>query len=127
VAPPTAEPEESGESAATAIGAALNAFAGAASSGSAAAVESVLRGPDATRSRFLELVREGRLTLRAQPGVAPDIRDGEASVSFDGQVSWRTPFGSVRRATIPMQAEFARSGRAWHLSSVRIVRAVELK
>ena len=87
----------------------------------------MLRGPDATRSRFLELVREGRLTLRAQPAGAPDIRGGEASVSFDGQVSWRTPFGSVRRATIPMQAEFSRSGRTWQLSSVRIVRAVELK
>jgi serine/threonine protein kinase len=127
VAPPAAEPEESGESAAAAIGAALSAFASAASSSQVGAVDRVLRGPDGTRAQLLALVREGRLTFGTQNDGAPSIRGSEASQPFSARLTWRTPFGSNKRATVPMEAEFSRSGTSWHLSAVRILQAVELK
>jgi hypothetical protein len=76
---------------------------------------------------MITLVREGRLTMNGQPDGAPSFGGGEASVPFDAQVSWRTPFGSVRRNTIPMAAEFSRSGRTWRLTAVRMLRSVDLR
>ncbi|MGQ0641683.1 MAG: protein kinase domain-containing protein [Gemmatimonadaceae bacterium] len=121
------EPEETGESARAAIMAGIAAFASAVNSGSVAEVDRLLRGPERPRSNVLTMVREGRLTMSAQPEGAPSIGGGEASVPFEARLSWRTPFGSVRRNTMPMMAEFSRSGRTWRLNSVRMLRPVDLR
>jgi serine/threonine-protein kinase len=126
--PPVTTPtEDSGESVRAAIGAAIAGFVTSVNGGSAAEVDRLLRGADRPRAQFLGLVREGRLTMAAQPDGAPDVRGADAAVAFDARLSWRTPFGSVRRATLPMQAEFSRSGRSWRLTAVRMLRPVELK
>jgi hypothetical protein len=96
-------------------------------SGFASEVERLLRGPDRPRSSFLALVRENRLTMSAQPEGAPSVGGGSASVPFEARVSWRTPFGSVRRNSMPMVAEYSRSGRTWRLNSVRMLRPVDLR
>jgi hypothetical protein len=76
---------------------------------------------------MLAMIRERRLTMSGQPGGAPSFGGGEATVPFEAQLSWRTPFGSLRRNTVPMVAEFARNGRAWQLTSVRMLRPVDLR
>jgi hypothetical protein len=65
--------------------------------------------------------------MTAVPDGAPDARGGEASVPFEARVTWRTPFGSVRRGAMSMQADLSRSGRAWRLATVRILRPIDLK
>lgn len=125
--PPANEPEESAETSRGRIAEAIHFFTNAVNSGAAADVDRLLRGPDQPRARFVELVREGRLTMTAVPDGAPDARGGEASVPFEARVTWRTPFGSVRRGAMSMQADLSRSGRAWRLTSVRILRPIDLK
>jgi serine/threonine-protein kinase len=125
--PPANEPEESAETSRGRIAEAIHVFTNAVNSGAAADVDRLLRGPDAARARFVELVREGRLTMTAVPDGAPDARGGEASVPFEARVTWRTPFGSVRRGAMSMQADLSRSGRAWRLTTVRILRPIDLK
>ncbi len=125
--PVTTEPEEAPEAARAAIMAGIGSFISAVNSGSVAEVQRLLQGPEAGRSRLIGLVREGRLTMAGQPDGPPDVRGSEASVPFDARLSVRTPFGSVRRTVVPMQAEFSRSGRAWRLTSVRILRPVDLR
>jgi serine/threonine protein kinase len=127
VDPPVTEPEESAETSRGRIAEAIHFFTNAVNSGAAADVDRLLRGPDAPRARFVELVREGRLTMTAVPDGAPDARGGEANVPFEARVTWRTPFGSVRRGAMSMQADLSRSGRAWRLTSVRILRPIDLK
>lgn len=124
---PANEPEESGETARATIVAGIGSFVSAVNSGAVADVERLLQGPDAARSRMIAMVREGRLTMSGQPDGAPEVGGGQASVPFDARLSWRTPFGSVKRAVMPMQAEFSRSGRSWHLTAVRILRPVDLR
>ncbi len=135
VAPPADPPKEEkamgpppGASEMSGMMAGFGDFERAVNSGSTAEVDRLLRGPDAARSRILALVREGRLTMSYRLAGTQEVRGTEASFPLDAQLSWRTPFGSVRRASMPMQAEFSRSGGlAWTLTGVRIMRPVDLR
>jgi serine/threonine-protein kinase len=127
VEPPPTEPTESAESARAAIMEGITGFASAVNTGFVAEVDRLLRGPDRPRAMFLALVRENRLTMSAQPDGQPSFGGGEASLPFAARLSWRTPFGSLRRNSMPMVAEFSRSGRAWRLNAVRMLRAVDLR
>lgn len=125
--PPATQPEEPAETARAAIVEGIRDFIGAVNAGSVAEVDRLLQGPDRPRSALLTMVRERRLTMSGQPDGMPSFGGGEASVPFDARLSWRTPFGSVRRNTVPMMAEFARSGRTWRLTAVRMLRPVDLR
>jgi hypothetical protein len=120
-------PDESAETGRAAVLEGIGGFLQAVNSGSVAEVDRLLRGPDRPRSALLTLVRERRLTMSGQPDGMPSFGGGDLSVPFDARMSWRTPFGSVRRNTVPMQAEFVRSGGAWRLTSVRMLRPVDLR
>ena len=127
--PVVAEPsvKEPVEDAEDAIAEAIDAFTDAVNQGATARVGAVLHADGDTEKSWLDLMKEGRLTMAVGSDPDVSVSGGSATARFSATLSVRSAFGGNKRRTATFTADLARSGGTWRVTAIRPAGKVDLK
>lgn len=80
-----------------------------------------------SRSEWLALAKEGRVSASAAGSPDIDVQDGQATATIDANVNVRSPFGANKKRSARFTAALQKSSSGWRVTSIRPVGSLSLK
>ena len=80
-----------------------------------------------SRSEWLALAKEGRVSASAVGSPDIDVQDGQATATIDANVNVRSPFGANKKRSARFTASLQKSSSGWRVTSIRPVGSLSLK